>query len=98
MVIPRAEADFDHRSSAWLAERHAHTAELRQQCPVVWNRQYGGYWFVAGHDEVSAVAPDTETFSHLFDTGRPRRHQLYRNRWYTPAGRSPVNRHRRSRG
>ena len=71
MVIPRAEADFDHRSSAWLAERHAHTAELRQQCPVVWNRQYGGYWFVAGHEEVSAVARDTETFSHLFDTDAP---------------------------
>jgi cytochrome P450 len=50
-----------------LAERRAHTAELRQQCPVVWNRHYGGYWFVSGHDEVAAVARDTETFSHLFD-------------------------------
>jgi cytochrome P450 len=71
MVIPRAEADFDHRSPSWLAERHAHTAELRQQCPVVWNQRYGGYWFVAGHNEVSAVARDTETFSHLYDMDSP---------------------------
>jgi cytochrome P450 len=66
MVTPRADADFDHRAPAWLAERHANTAGLRQHCPVLWNRQYGGYWFVSGHTEVAAVARDAETFSHLF--------------------------------
>jgi cytochrome P450 len=71
MSIPRSEADFDHKSTEWLADRHVHTAELREQCPVVWNRHYGGYWFVSGHSEVTAVARDTDTFSHLFDLDAP---------------------------
>lgn len=67
MAILRAEADFDHRSTAWLAERHDQIAELREKCPVVWNGRYGGYWFVAGYEDVAAVARDSETFSHRFD-------------------------------
>lgn len=67
MTGTRAEADFDHQSLAWLAERHSHNAELRQQCPVVWNQHYGGFWFVTGYDEVSAVARDSETFTPRFE-------------------------------
>lgn len=67
MTGTRAEADFDHQSLAWLAERHSHNAELRQQCPVVWNQHYGGFWFVTGYDEVSAVSRDSETFTPRFE-------------------------------
>ncbi|MGA8371627.1 MAG: cytochrome P450, partial [Acidimicrobiales bacterium] len=67
MTGTRAEADFDHQSLAWLAERHNHNAELRQQRPVVWNQHYGGFWFVTGYDEVSAVARDSETFTPRFE-------------------------------
>ena len=30
----RAEAEFDHLSLEWLAERHRHNDELRRQSPV----------------------------------------------------------------
>lgn len=59
----RAEADFDHQSLDWLEDRHAQNAELRSQCPVVWNKRYGGFWFVSGYDEVVAVARDSATFT-----------------------------------
>jgi cytochrome P450 len=58
----RAEAEFDHLSLEWLADRHRHNDELRRQSPVVWNRTYG-YWYVTGYDEVSTVSRDSETFT-----------------------------------
>lgn len=58
----RAEADFDHLSLEWLAERQRHNEELRRISPVIWNRRYG-YWYVTGYDEVSQVAREAETFS-----------------------------------
>ena len=67
MESVRAEVDFDHKSLSWLADRHAHNAELRQQCPVIWNQRYGGFWFVTGYDEVAAVARDSETFTTRFE-------------------------------
>jgi cytochrome P450 len=63
----RAEAEFDHQSLAWLADRHAHNAELRGRCPVVWNPQYRGFWFVSGYDEVAAVARDSTTFTPRYE-------------------------------
>jgi len=68
MTTARAEADFDHHSLEWLAERHAHNDELRQQCPVVWNRRYGGFWFVSGYEEVAEVARDSDTFTPRYET------------------------------
>jgi cytochrome P450 len=63
----RAEATFDHLSRRWLAERHRHNDELRAQHPVVWNPSYGGYWFVSGYDEVTAVARDSEVFTPRYE-------------------------------
>ncbi len=71
MAGGRAEADFDHQSLEWLDDRHAHNAELRSQCPVVWNRHYGGFWFVSGYDEVAAVARDSETFTPRYEDNGP---------------------------
>ena len=71
MESVRAEVDFDHKSLSWLADRHAHNAELRQRCPVVWNTRYGGFWFVTGYDEVAAVARDSETFTTRFEDDGP---------------------------
>ncbi len=67
MKSERAEAIFDHHSPTWLADRHRHNDELRAQCPVVWNPSYGGYWFVSGYDEVTAVARDSETFTPRYE-------------------------------
>jgi cytochrome P450 len=71
MASARVEADFDHHSLSWLAERHANNADLRRQCPVVWNQQYGGFWFVTGYDEVAAVARDSDTFTPRFEENAP---------------------------
>jgi cytochrome P450 len=62
----RAEAEFDHLSLEWLAERHRHNDELRRQSPVVWNRNYG-FWYVTGYDEVAEVARDSETFTPRYE-------------------------------
>jgi cytochrome P450 len=64
----RAEADFDHLSLDWLAERFQHNDDLRRQSPVIWNSRYG-YWYVIGYDEVADVARDSETFTPRFDDG-----------------------------
>lgn len=71
MTSARVEVDFDHQSLEWLAQRHAHNAALRQRCPVVWNRHYGGFWFVTGYDEVAAVARDSETFTPRYEEKSP---------------------------
>jgi cytochrome P450 len=68
---PRAEASFDHQSLAWLADRHAHNDELRAECPVIWNKEYGGFWFVSGFDEVTAVARDSDTFTPRYEPESP---------------------------
>jgi cytochrome P450 len=66
----RAEAEFDHLSLEWLAERHRHNDELRRQSPVVWNRTYG-FWYVTGYDEVAEVARDSETFTPRYEENGP---------------------------
>jgi cytochrome P450 len=68
MATARAEADFDHNSLDWLAQRHAHNAELRAASPVIWNRRHG-FWFVTGHEEVAAVARDNATFTPRYGDG-----------------------------
>ncbi len=71
MTSVRAEADFDHQSLEWQKDRHAHNAELRQSAPVVWNPNYGGFWFVSGYDEVAQVARDSETFTPRYEVNPP---------------------------
>jgi cytochrome P450 len=58
--------DFDHHDQEFHADRHARWAELRRQCPVAHNPNYGGFWVVSGYDEVAAVSRDAETFSSRF--------------------------------
>lgn len=67
----RAEVEFDHLSLAWLAQRHAHNAELRRRSPVVWNTNHGGFWFVTGYEEVAAVARDSVTFTPRYEEDAP---------------------------
>jgi cytochrome P450 len=58
--------DFDHHDKEFHADRHARWAELRRQCPVARNPNYGGFWVVSGYDEVAAVSRDAETFSSRY--------------------------------
>src|SRR5918996_163131 len=61
--------DFDHHDDEFHADRHARWAELRRQCPVAHNPNYGGFWVVSGYDEVAAVSRDAETFSSRYVPG-----------------------------
>lgn len=71
MTAARAATEFDHQSLEWLKDRHAHNDELRSQSPVIWNSQYGGFWFVTGYEEVAQVARDSDTYTPWYEEGEP---------------------------
>ena len=59
--------DVDHQDPAFIADRHRRYAELRDGCPVVFNRRYGGFWMVTDYESVAAVARDNDTFAHKYE-------------------------------
>ncbi len=63
--------DFDHHSDAFNLNELAINADLRQQCPVAWNENYGGFWFLSSYDAVSQTARDGDTFAHKYEPNAP---------------------------
>ncbi|MGB6207446.1 cytochrome P450 [Mycobacterium sp.] len=59
--------DFDHHSDEFNLNELAINAELRQKCPVAWNENYGGFWFLTSYDAVTQAARDGEVFSHKYE-------------------------------
>jgi cytochrome P450 len=59
--------DFDHHSDEFNLNELAINAELRQKCPVAWNENYGGFWFLTSYDAVSETARDGDTFAHKYE-------------------------------
>ena len=59
--------DFDHHSDEFNLNELANNADLRQRCPVAWNENYGGFWFLSSYDAVSRTARDDDTFSHKYE-------------------------------
>jgi cytochrome P450 len=59
--------DFDHHSDAFNLNELAINADLRQRCPVAWNENYGGFWFLSSYDAVSQTARDDDIFSHKYE-------------------------------
>jgi cytochrome P450 len=55
--------DFDHTISDWAQNAPAIWDDLRTRCPVAHTDRFGGCWFPARHEDVSAIAHDTEHFS-----------------------------------
>jgi cytochrome P450 len=55
--------DFDHTDDVWAADPYPIWAELRAKCPVAHSDRYGGVWLPTTHEEVAAVAYDTENFT-----------------------------------
>ena len=55
--------DFDHTDPAWVADPFPIWDELRTRCPVAHSDRYGGTWLPLRHDDVAAVAYDTEHFT-----------------------------------
>jgi cytochrome P450 len=55
--------DFDHTDPGWVADPYPIWDELRQRCPVAHTDRYGGSWLPVRHEDVAAVAYDTENFT-----------------------------------
>lgn len=65
LVEPVADwtTDFDHMHPAYNANATEVWDELRERCPVAHSPRYGGTWLPVRHEDVSAIAYDTEHFS-----------------------------------
>ena len=66
--------DFDHTDEAWAADPFPIWDELRATCPVAHSDRFGGVWLPTRHEDVSAIAYDTEHFtsrSIIVNEGRP---------------------------
>jgi cytochrome P450 len=66
-ISPEAIVDFDHHSDEFNLNELVINAELRQKCPVAWNENYGGFWFLTSYDAVSQTARDGDTFAHKYE-------------------------------
>jgi cytochrome P450 len=66
-VSTDAIVDFDHHSDDYHRGELGINADLRRRCPVAWNENYGGFWFVTGYDAVAEVARDGDTYAHKYE-------------------------------
>jgi cytochrome P450 len=55
--------DFDHTDAAWVADPYPIWEELRRSCPIAHSDRYGGVWLPTRHEDVAAVAYDTDDFT-----------------------------------
>ena len=55
--------DFDHTDPAWAADPFPIWDELRQTCPVAHSERYGGVWLPTRHEDIAAIAYDTEHYT-----------------------------------
>ena len=62
-VVVDWTSDFDHTDEAWAADPYPIMDELRAKCPVAHSDRYGGTWLPTRHEDVSAIANDTEHFT-----------------------------------
>ncbi len=70
-VRPDAIVDFDHHSDAFNLNELSVNAELRQRCPVAWNENYSGFWYLSSYAAVSHTARDGDTFAHKYEPDAP---------------------------
>jgi cytochrome P450 len=57
------DTDFDHTDPQWVADPFPIWDDLRERCPVAHSGRYGGTWLPVRHEDVAAVAYDTEHFT-----------------------------------
>src|SRR5258705_12553196 len=71
MGRPDVSADaivgFDHHSDQFNLNERAVNADLRLRCPVAWNENYGGFWYVTGFDAVAQAARGGDTFVDKYE-------------------------------
>jgi hypothetical protein len=55
--------DFDHTDEAWAADPFPIWEQLRTECPIAHSDRYGGVWLPTRHEDVAALAYDTDHFT-----------------------------------
>ena len=55
--------DFDHTDEAWAGDPYPIWDELRSTCPIAHSDRYGGTWLPTRHEDVAAIAYDTDNFT-----------------------------------
>ena len=55
--------DFDHLDPKWVNDPFPIWDDLRQRCPIAHTDRYGGGWLPTRHEDVAAIAYDTDRFS-----------------------------------
>ncbi len=55
--------DLDHTDAEYAARAPEIWDQLREECPVAHSPRFGGMWMPTRHEDVSAIAHDTEHFS-----------------------------------
>jgi cytochrome P450 len=55
--------DFDHNHPDWSNDPHAIWDDLRSRCPVAHTDRYRGVYLPVRHDDIRAIAYDTDHFS-----------------------------------
>ena len=60
---PNWATEFDHTSDAYAAVATEVWDELRETCPVAHSEAHGGVWLPTRHEDIAAIARDTENFS-----------------------------------
>ncbi len=58
--------DWDHTDDRWSQDPYAIWDELRTTCPVARTERFGGGWLPTRHEDISAIAYDTERFTSRF--------------------------------
>lgn len=56
-------SDFDHTDEEWVADPYPIWDELRERCPIAHSERYGGVWLPTRHEDVTAIARDTDHFT-----------------------------------
>ena len=55
--------DFDHHSPQYAACAWDNDRRLREETPVAWSENYGGFWLVTSYELATTVLRDSESFS-----------------------------------
>ncbi|MEU8802032.1 cytochrome P450 [Spirillospora sp. NPDC048819] len=55
--------DFSHLEPEWAADPYPIQDDLRRRCPFARTERFGGGWLPTRHEDVAAIAYDTEHFS-----------------------------------
>ena len=55
--------DFDHTDPSWGRDPYPIWQDLRERCPMAHSPRFGGVWLPTRHEDISAIAYDTEHFT-----------------------------------